>query len=781
MENVTYVLPSARAIRARQLLGEEESLFLPHYITMSEFLSKLCIVEGYRFIDEDTRTLLLLEASNFSNFTQLQIERNFFTFTKNASYIFKFFEELSAELFCIEDLQNADLYAEYEEHISILQELYKRYKVLCDEKKLLDKIFLPDLYRLNKHFLQRHSKIVVDVVGYLTNFELLLLQEACSYCEIELHIDTTRFNTKMQTKLNTLGLELQSNRSYCISLNKKEILQERNFLRDTKIVCESFSESLLQVAFVKYKIYEMIQKGYKAEDIVLILPDENFATLLQGFDKEHNFNFAMGRSFSSTQIYQKLWATLEALDNASKENLQRLKRVGKEYYEQLFGVYKQEFSVSEFFILLQSFKEEINSKEQRSIFEEELFHFRALEHYIEGMSLKALLHLFLQRLAKRSIDDTHGGKITVMGVLETRDVSFDGVVIVDFNEGNVPKKSEKDMFLNTQIRERSKLPTMVDREDLQKHYYELLIANAKEVAISFVSTEQSIPSRFLKQLGIEAQNTYSEKSYAELLFKPTSKKLIKDQEIVAAYDFTEHKISATMLKNFFECRRKFYYRYILLLQEHKIPKDMPQELEIGESVHEALAKLFADQKSFESYEKMYKKLELSLDAVCGKSELEKYQIALYKKQLQEFCHHEVKRFDDGWQVYGCEQSYSSFFAGITISGRIDRIDRHNEQLFVLDYKTGTYPIYNLKNVAEATDFQLEFYYLLAKNIGEEIRCGYYDLKKCTIVEELLLEEKLAVLESNIKDLLMHKEFEFFQCEDLKTCLYCPYKTMCGRE
>ena len=88
MNNTTIVLPSARAIRHEQLSIDSQTLFLPNYITMNEFISKLCIVKEFKPLDEDSRVLLLLEASDFKAFSSLQIQRNFFTFTKNSSYIF---------------------------------------------------------------------------------------------------------------------------------------------------------------------------------------------------------------------------------------------------------------------------------------------------------------------------------------------------------------------------------------------------------------------------------------------------------------------------------------------------------------------------------------------------------------------------------------------------------------------------------------------------------------------------------------------------------------------
>ncbi|MDQ1245050.1 MAG: hypothetical protein QG565_1391, partial [Campylobacterota bacterium] len=94
MKEHLIILPSARAVRHEQLKVEGTTLFLPNFTTMSDFISRLCIVKDFKTLDEDSRVLLLLEASDFKNFKNLQIQRNFFTFTKNSSYIFRFFEEL---------------------------------------------------------------------------------------------------------------------------------------------------------------------------------------------------------------------------------------------------------------------------------------------------------------------------------------------------------------------------------------------------------------------------------------------------------------------------------------------------------------------------------------------------------------------------------------------------------------------------------------------------------------------------------------------------------------
>ncbi len=781
MDNNTIVLSSARAIRHEQLAQEKETLFLPNYITMSDFISKLTLVQDYKFIDEDSRILLLLEASDFQGFSNLQIERNFFTFTKNSAYIFKFFEELSAELYDINLLTNSDVYAEYEEHITILQELYKRYEKLCHEKKLLDRIFLPRLYEFNTAYVKSHKNIVIQLDGHLTNFELELLQKSLKYTNIRLRFWATKFNEKMQNKLDELGFELEAGFIYELSLNDVKILSKENIPTTTRVTCNTFSESLLQVAFVQQKIYEFVQNGYAPQNIAVVLPDESMAQMLKSFDEKCNLNLAMGDSFKNSALYTKLNATLNAIEQDSKENEARVQRVGDELFLKVYTIYYRKVAEVDFLAVMQDLLELFNNKQEKKIFTGELYKIEKILQFMQDMSVKSLLNIFMQRLASRTLDDVRGGKVTVMGVLETRSVHFDAVIIIDFDDKNVPKRSDKDMFLNTQIRQAAALPTMGDRENLQKHYYKMLISRSKEVAISYVSSEQSSGSRFLKQLGIQEKNLHSELDYAEILFHRVQKKPKEEEEIVEDYSFKNIELSATRLKTFLTCKRKYYYKYVKYIQNHEIPKDIPQEYEIGNVVHRALKEVYSKQNFYTDFSQLTKDINKSLDEFCGESELDKYLVAMQKKRLQPFAEAEIKRFEQGWKVVATEEYKKAPFAGLMIAGQIDRIDKKENLIEVLDYKTGSYTLYNKNNFTEATDFQLEFYYLLAGDMGNVQNCGFYDLKESQIIPETFLEEKLEILKSHVKDLLVIESINFEKCEDAKPCQFCEYAIICGRD
>jgi len=442
----------------------------------------------------------LLEASNFSNFEILNIERNFFTFTQNSSYIFNFFTELAGEKVDISSLEVADSYAEYEEHLTILNTLYHRYKMLCMNNHILDPIFLPSLYKLNKHQLLLMGNIKIFVEGYLTNFEFDLIYECSQYTEVTIVLSVTRFSDKMITKFKKLGFDLEKGYEYELDISKKQVLSTKLMKAYSDIVCYSFEGRISQVAFVKKMVYDYINIGIKPHEMVVIVPDESFAKYLKLYDKENNFNLAMGYPFCESGIYRYLDASCQYIEAPTEQNRARLLREGADFYEAISEIYYKNIKDIDFKNLIETAVTSTKSSYEKKVVQEELHSFLKLQNVYSSYNLKSVLHMFMQRLSKRTIDDVGGGKITVMGLLESRHISFKAVIVVDFNDVNVPKRIDKDMYLSSQLRASALLPTSKDREDLQRHYYTLLFSRALHVSIS--CDQDKAPSRFLTQLNI---------------------------------------------------------------------------------------------------------------------------------------------------------------------------------------------------------------------------------------------------------------------------------------
>jgi RecB family exonuclease len=780
MQKQLSVLPSSRSIRQRILASKNSNAFLDPCITVGEFLNRLLYIPDLIHIDNDRRNLLLLEASEFKNFSALKIERNFFTFTQNSSYIFRFLEELSGEEVSIDTIEMSDTYGDYEEHLNVLHELYKRYESIAYREGVIDPIFLKKSYTLNTEYLTRFDKVLFVLEGYLTNFEFHLLLSCAKITLLELEYHSTRYNNKMSEKLRALGFDIQEGYHYVLNLTEMSVGEKTPTQSNHRITCKQFVQRLEQVAFIKEQVYLMHKEGIDLDQIVVIVPDESFAQQIRLFDQESNFNFAMGRAFSETALYEKLQATLQLLDATTIENSARVNRLGAELFELLRTCYHEGYAPKHFddFITLWRHNEE--DQRINALIDQELYRFESLQTHLAALSMKQVLHLFLQRIRVLSIDDVGGGKITVMGLLESRGVRFEGVIIVDFNEGYVPRSSEKDLFLNSGIRKKSGLPTQKDREALQKHYYHLLITRAKNVAISYVESDDAIPSRFLTQLGIEKGETAQSDAYAALIFNKGLEPKLTCKEIVAPFDFTSMQLSATGLKSFLTCKRQFYYRYVAKIKNHEIPKELPQEWEIGNLLHETLNRVYTQNSRFDTLEALEYAMDASFEAMHESNPLIRYQIKLWKKRLHDFYDNEMRRFEQGYVVERCEESLTCKHQGLTLYGKIDRIDRCDNRLEVLDYKSGSYTLYNAKNVEDATDFQLEFYYLLASTLGEVSGCGYYDLKSGLVVPEAFMQEKLQLLASHLETIQMTKTFNFERCEDHLTCTYCEYAIICLR-
>ncbi len=782
MQRHLHVLPSSRSIRERLLSLRTSNRFLDAYVTMGEFLGRLLLFDERIRIDSDQRNLLLLEASDFAAFETLGIERQFYTFAQNSHYVFRFLEELSAELVPIETLERGDTYGEYEEHLKILSELYERYGNVCDAHKVIDPIYMQKHYRINESYLKQYDTIALYVEGYVTNFEMTLLEAVSAQVALTLHFETTPYNQKMQDKFSAMGLQLQPHMHYCIDLQQRSIISETPMYRlpMSAVTCKGFSERLLQIAFAKTEVAQMIDAGIAPERIAVIVPDESFAEQLRRFNNEDNFNFAMGIPLDTTLAYRRIDACMQVLDNPTLENRARVLRLAEPLWIAMQERYHEPYTAHALEAILTVALEEAPLA-VRERFDEARYHFQSLEGVLSALPMRQALHLFVQRLRSMALDDVGGGKITVMGLLESRACTFEGVVIVDFNDGFVPKPSDKDLFLNSATRRLSGLPTTQERESLQKHYYFQLLSRAKKASLSYVASTSTLPSRFLTQLGITVvDGARNEAAYGAILFDAALPESRDESEITGAYDFTKQPLSASALKKFLTCKRAFYYRYMAHLNEHEMPRELPRESEIGSLLHEALHLLYAEQKSYHNADTMRHAMERILEPYMQRNALVRYQLLLWQKKFESFFASEVTHFAQGWQVYACEKELKIPWGPLTLHGRIDRIDISDDGLMVVDYKSGAVTTYTQKSVDTATDFQLEFYALQASQLGQVTQAAFYDLNSGAIVNEPFFERKMELLQEHLDALAQTTEWEFARCEDRSVCRYCPYNILCGR-
>ncbi|OHD89653.1 PD-(D/E)XK nuclease family protein [Sulfuricurvum sp. RIFCSPLOWO2_12_FULL_43_24] len=775
MNRECIVYTTARCVR--EAVAQWSEGFLPHTMTMGEFLSRAYVSVGKIVPDEDLRLLAMHEASDFSGFTALNIERNFFSFIQNSEYLFRFFEELSSEQVSVETLQSVDVYGEYEEHIAILKRLRERYGEICTREGWADRIFNSEHATLQHDFLRNFDSITIVVEGYLSRYEIALLQECAKHLELTLLYNTTAYNRKMTARFEEMGFELKEDMEYRLSLSEIRIISEQLLSLNRSVTCEVFHIRLAQIGFIKASVEAFVEGGIAPEKIAVVLPDEDAAQMLKEFDSEGNFNFAMGKPFSNSTMYRELESITLFLDEASVLNRERIRNIKSDVIDWFKARYAQKFQFSQLEELIVLWED--SDAESIEIIQDELHRFSHLTHALEQMDFRAVFRIFMNRLRQRSIDDVRGGKVTVMGLLETRGIAFDGVVIVDFNEGYVPHKSEKDLFLNSKTREYAGLPSAHDRESLQKHYYSILFNRAKKVAIGCVQNTESVPSRFLLQLGIKSiPSVYR---YEEVLFPAACFNERQVRMYESEYDFTAQPLSASGIKTFLSCKRQFYYRYIEHLRDHELPRDLSEERDIGNELHSALERVYKLQEQYPSAAQIKEALYSLWEEKKSNDSLERYMKRLWIDKLDPFYACEASRFASGMRVLYTEKEVSVEVEGIRLNGRIDRIDENGGELEVIDYKSGKYPDTDKEPKESDVDYQLSVYALLAGELGKVARCGYYDLGKGELKFEQFLEAKITKLREILATMASERVWNWEMCEDLSRCRYCPYVYLCHRE
>ncbi len=777
-ENYLYILSTSRAIRAKREQFLKQNSLLPKMLTISDFEAKAITLGNSILIDKMQRALYLKEAINFKDFTLLKKDLNLVKFYTNAEDFFRFFEEVSAEGIEIQSLYLADMYAEFDRDLDLLEKTLNNYKELLSTQSLNDKIFIPKEYKVNQEFIDSFDGFILELEGYLTKFELELFTQIAKLKPFIIRLKTTAFNQKIIDSFKDLGIDLPANSFVEFDLNSKKITRLKS--EPISIKCEviEVGEHLEQISVAFAKIEEFVRSGISPENIALIVPDESIVSAIRTFDRLNNLNFAMGQSYREYKSYKFLEQINKFLsgDEIAKEFLIHNK----------FDVKKipsaGSFKVDDFFAILKELELPLYRRED---FLKALEKLKLLQTFYDfkrafkdrEFDFKSWLFLWLNEIKEHSIDDIDGGKVTVMGLLESRGISFEGVVIIDFNDGVVPAISNKDRFLNSTVRANAKLPTKSDRENLQKHYYARVLDGAKSSVVIYSSNENMQVSKFLYELGL-GENICRYKTPLKLIFdlKSTYKTYAHLDDVDIEFDATATTWSAHKLKTFLECRRKFYYQYI-----KKIEKASDDEINEGRILHDVIAKVITPQVKFVNIEELQKALMIQIDSYSKDNAELLYKKPLWSRALEGFVQKQIEHFKKGYKVAGCEFTLNGEIAGLKFTGRVDRIDIKDEFSLVIDYKSGSIAKANSKDSEKLDDFQMSVYSKLLDRPVNSIDFMFIEILNDG--KESYLEkpqEKEAKLLEHIEYLKSLKNFRAERCEDLQKCRYCPYQLLCHR-
>ncbi|NHB12834.1 exonuclease [Helicobacter pylori] len=763
-----FVFSSTR--RLKHFYLEQGEGFLPNAMSMGNFFEQAFYIPNKKKIPNSTRQILMIDtikaiAKEKKSILEglLLFENSFLGYLESTSFLFDLFDELSSACIKLNELSSKDIYLDYEKHLEVLEMIYDRYIKKLEELGFYDKI-MQEKPTILKEFFEHFSSIEWHLDGFMSVFERQCLLEVTELVPITLHLSCDKYNQKF---LEFLNLKLETDCDYSIDFKTQKILSQT--FNDQKIEPKLYANSsyLKQGALVLQTIEEYLQKDNDPNKMAIITPNADFLPFLKLLDQNNNLNFAMGLGAKNSPYYTELVKILEDLQtsgfNLSESALLDLENITLPLLEQ------------------QSSKEKAPLKEVHS----QIMHqYHLLKDTLQNYSLKDLLHLYLQEFeANFRLDDSSGGKIRVMDTLETRGMQFDKIVIVDFNETCVPSLKDCDLFLNSALRKSLNLPTLLDKKNLQKHYYYQLFKNSKEMVLSYIESETSKASNMLLELDLHTEPIKD----AYTLFAPTPLKDYQEEEIKAAIP-KDFSFSASSLNAFLTCKRRFYYHYMKRFKES--PKDENNSA-VGSLLHELLKEAYEKDKNPYALEERLIWLLETRENITPKERLDTL-VAL--KKIQAFYLKEKERFNAEIKILDLEKSFETAIQGVVFKGRIDRIDKTaDNEIILLDYKFkndlkldnmsktqrgGLSPI----EIAQiSTDYQMAIYAFALKNLGykDPIKAFFYDLRKGELLEEDELVFKMDHLEFSLIPKLK-QEIDFEKTLEVKDCEYCSFKDMCNR-
>ncbi|WP_024116621.1 PD-(D/E)XK nuclease family protein [Helicobacter pylori] len=765
-----FVFSSTRRLKYFYL--EQGEGFLPNAMSMGSFFEQVFYIPNKKKIPNSARQILMIDtikaiAKEKKSILEglLLFENSFLGYLESTSFLFDLFDELSSACIKLNELSSKDIYLDYEKHLEVLEMIYKRYIKKLEELGFYDKI-MQEKPTILKEFFEHFSSIEWHLDGFMSVFERQCLLEVAELVPITLHLSCDQYNQKF---LEFLNLKLETDCDYSIDFKTQKILSQTPKRQKIEPKLYANSSYLKQSALVLQTIEEYLQKDNDPNKMAIITPNADFLPFLKLLDKNNNLNFAMGLGAKNSPYYTELVKTLEDLETSgfdlSASLLLDLENLTLALLEQ------------------QSSKEKAPLKEVHS----QIMHqYHLLKDTLKNYSLKDLLHLYLQEFeANFRLDDSSGGKIRVMDTLETRGMQFDKIVIVDFNETCVPSLKDCDLFLNSALRKSLNLPTLLDKKNLQKHYYYQLFKNSKEMALSYIESETSKVSNMLLELDLHIEPIKD----AYTLFESTPLKDYQEEEIQATIP-KDFSFSASSLNAFLTCKRRFYYHYIKRFKES--PKDENNST-IGSLLHELLKEAYEKDKNPYALEERLIQLLETKGNITPKERLD---TLIVLKKIQAFYVKEKERFNAKIKILDLEKSFETTIQGVAFKGRIDRIDKTADNgIILLDYKFKSE--LKLDNMSEkqrgslspieiaqiSADYQMAIYAFALKNLGYKgpIKAFFYDLRKGKLLEEEepVLQAKMDYLESSLIPELK-QEIDFKKTLEVKDCEYCSFKDMCNR-
>lgn len=491
---------------------------------------------------------------------------------------------------------------------------------------------------------------------------------------------------------------------------------DRIVTNKNKINIVSTPNDTTSLAYIEIWLNEVVPLANNLSDIAIVLNDENLIPLvLKSLTEKYNdkINITMGYPFNQTWLYGELIEEVTKLADDDKFNSEAVYQVIKSLSIEIKKQTRKNTSW-QYLILkkvndeLQAFIKELDKIEQQDI----------TKDIIKKIVTRTLSNLKIDIISE-GIE-----AIQIMGMLETRALDFEYILMLSTTDDNLPKISRDSSFIPLTFRKAYGMMNIERKTGVFAYYFYRLLHNVKR--INYIYTNNTTlnklkeKSRFIRQLEIElpiAKNNYDCIEQKHISATNTIEQKIRKYAFnIEDLLFIDNKTNKTgkivrlapsALNNLIHCEQKFYLNNIKYLRED-LSDEQFTAIAFGNIFH-SLAKYVYEkfrEKQVET-EKLDKYIYIAIEEYFQSGETEKEKLVkererklagddLHLHMIQHYLKTIYVQDANGENEYiGSEMEFNVDMpiAGhiVHFYGRLDRMDYNKKEniLRIVDYKTGS--------------------------------------------------------------------------------------------
>lgn len=304
--------------------------------------------------------------------------------------------------------------------------------------------------------------------------------------------------------------------------------------------------------------------------------------------------------------------------------------------------------------------------------------------------------------------------LQIMGLLETRLLNFENVIMLSVNEGKLPLGNSQNTYIPFDIRKFFDLHTFLENDSIYAYHFYRLIQDAKNVHLLFNALSSGVntgeKSRFITQIEMESSHQIEhliiENSSEPIITQPIE--ISKTDIVLERLQKWKEKVSASHLTSYLYNPIDFYLSKILNTSESD---EIEEELSVknyGNLVHYTLQEIYEVLKGKvlkendlkESIKAIDQYIEIAIEKLKHQPEFYEKGMnfihkAIAKKVIESILYHDLELVKKGnkLEILDIEKRFENvdFYLDendkISFFGFIDRIDRLNGTLRIIDYKT----------------------------------------------------------------------------------------------